>query len=312
MNEIPEPSKIFLAQHEERLKLLCDEADNTTVNNIREFQLEHRNYLSDHYHPFNRQFEMYFSMMVDISYNLNYLKKKDWPKNRALQYVIATHALKQFYSAYDLYQSGFYEDSLALIRSIYESFLRIVFISCNPATPSNAYYFKGQTGPRFNATGFVKDELGLKWENYSVLSVFAHSNTFRVIEEMVDNVMKGQNKPISLKYESDDDMISAVVNYLLFMIVAFMRLFNEVFMIDTKEYNGQLILLQNLAKLSQYSNEADLTLKNHSENKLWRQTGYDLDDIFRLMEKMDGDSTLEWKKVWKNIRSQNSYTRGGI
>ena len=301
-SETPEPNKLFLAKHKDRLKLLCDQADYTSVNNIKDFQIQHRAYLSSHYYPFNRQFEMYFSMMVDVSHNLNYLKKKHWPKNRGLQFVIATHALKQFYSAYELYQSGFYEDSLALIRSIYESFLRIVFISCNPDTPSNAYTFKGQVGPKFNATGFVKDELGLKWENYNILSVFAHSNTYRVLEDMVDNVMKGQSEPISLKYASDDDMISAVVNYLLFMTVAYMRLFSQVFTIDIEEYGDQPILLERLSTLSTYTHEVDLTLKNHSENKLWRQTGYDLDDIFLLMQEMDKGTTKSWKTVWKKIR----------
>ena len=81
MCEIPEPDKSFLANHKARLKLLWEAADYTTINNIKDFQTEHKAYLNSHYYPFNKQFEIYFSMMVDISLNLNYLEKKHWPKN---------------------------------------------------------------------------------------------------------------------------------------------------------------------------------------------------------------------------------------
>ncbi len=306
MADTPNFTNEFTDELKIKLKSLYDTANTTPINEISQFQINHQKYINQHYYPFICQFEMYFSMLVDVSYNLNYINKKHWPINRGFQYVMATHSLKQFYSAYELFLDGFYDDAISLQRSIYESFLRIVYVSCNPKTPHNAYTTKGEKGPKFNATNFVKKELGLDWESYSIMSAFAHSNKYRVMGEMVDNIMKGQKEPVALKYEVDKNMISVVLNYFLFLFVIFLGLFSEVFTVVIDDYKNQPILIAQLQKLREYAETARLTLKSHSENNYWRKTGKELDYIFELIKTLDKNPSLNWKKEWAIIYSKDS------
>lgn len=302
MRDIPEPTAEVSAELSKKLKKLYSEADTTVIREIKEFQMSHLDYLNKNYFPFRQSFEMYFSMLVDVSLNVNYLDKKKWPINRGFQFVIATHSLKQFYSAYELFCDGFYEDSIALLRSVYESFLRILYVSCNPKTPYNAYTTKGETGAKFNAKGFVKDELGLDWANYNIMSAFAHSNKYAVINEMVDNIKNGQKEAVSLKYSKDDDMISVVVNYFLFLLVTFLKLFDEVFVVDYDKHEDKVKLAKHYKLLSDYADAASLMLKTHSVNKYWRGVGYEIDELFALMRVMDNNPEAVWKKEWAKIR----------
>ena len=208
-----------------RLDSLVRNSQLSNVKNIYDYQLDHQHYMELSFGRFMEQFEMFLAAMIDYSLNINYLDKKSWPANRAFQFIIATRALKQLFSGYNLLLLGSYEDSITVLRSAYESFLRIIFVSIHPECPYNAYTMPSQkVGIKFNATGLVKDELKLGWTKYSVTSAFAHSNMLGVMEDMIDLSEGGRGKVIKLNYEKDDAMISLITNFFVFLVCSIFSL----------------------------------------------------------------------------------------
>lgn len=287
-----------------RLDDLTCVSETATVDNIVDYQSTHLAYFQQAYGRFMSQFKMYFSAIVDTGNNINYLDKSHWPKHRALQFIIATHALKQFYSAYTLLLDGAYEDAIALQRSIYESFLRILFISMYPEDSYNAYDYKvgkKQTGIKFNATNLVKD-LGLDWSTYDIMSKFAHSNMYRVVETGASVANGQQKEAIVLIYEKDDDMISVVVNFMLFLLVIFLHLFSETFTVNYSP--AEKDVKKHLDIIREYANISLEVLKNHDVSKYWQQVGNDVDDIFKLIATLDSSKTPNWRTEWVRIRGK--------
>lgn len=286
-----------------QLDELTKTANAVVVTDLETYSSDHRAYFSREYGRFMSQFRMYFSAVADVGNNINYLDKSHWPSHRSLQFIIATHSIGQFYSAYKLLLDGAYEDAITIQRSIYEAFLRILFISLHPSDSFNAYDYRSsqvpQPGVRFKATGIVKD-LGLKWNTYSIMSSFAHSNMYKVIETAANIANNGQRDPIALMYEKDDDMISVVVNFMLFLLAIWLKLFTEVFTVNypPREVNVK----KNLDLLDKYKSVIMRTLKEHSESPYWRQVGIDVDDLFKLVNALDDSVNPKWRDEWKKIR----------
>lgn len=285
------------------LDALASVADVDPVANLEDYQSKHRLYMNTRYGRFISQFQMYFSAIADTGNNINYLDKSHWPAHRSLQFIIATHSLKQFYSSYTLLLDGAYEDAITIQRSLYESFLRVVFISLHPADAYNVYNYRNpsspQSGTRFSATNLVNN-LGFGWTTYNIMSMFAHSNMYNVVETGARIVTDGQNEAIALMYEKNDDMISIVVNFMVFLFAAYLKLFSEVFTVNYPA--AETNIKRHLESLSEYKDVAMRTVKEHSVSKYWRQVGIDVEDLFRLINVMDGGLSLDWHQEWQRIR----------
>lgn len=132
MNTPPARTKEESADLIGRLDALTKASDTTQIINIQDYQAKHVRFMRKNYGRFMDQFEMFFCAMTGYSHNINYLDKKGWPINRGFQFVIATSSLKQFHSAYTLLCNGAYEDAVTILRSIYESFLRIILYHAIP------------------------------------------------------------------------------------------------------------------------------------------------------------------------------------
>lgn len=247
------------------------------------------------------QFEMFFCAMTGYSHNINYLDKKGWPINRGFQFVIATSALKQFHSAYTLLNMGAYEDAITILRSIYESFLRIVFVSCHPECPYNAYGAAGQTGTQFNATNLVRDELKLGWTTYHITSAFAHSNMYKVMGDMIELSTGKEPKLIALTYELDDDMISMITNFTNFLVTIYLDMYDQLFTVDISNHKEKEAIQPHIDQLHEYALICHEALRTHNANEYWRQTAVDIEHIFELIKAMDSDATLKWKDTWQKI-----------
>jgi hypothetical protein len=288
-----------------RLDAFTSNSNAIQFSAIQEYQDKHTAYMEKEYGRFLRQFEMFFSEMVEYSHNINYLDKKDWPINRGFQFVIATNSLKQFHSAHMLLKAGAYEDAITVLRSIYESFLRIVFVSCHPECPYNAYHASGQTGAKFNATSFVKDELKLGWTTYSTTSAFAHSNMYNVMGDMIEIGVEKKPKLIALKYEVNDDMISLITNLFNFLLTVYLDAYDQLFTVDISKHEQRDALQLHIDKLHEYAAICHEALRTHNANEYWRQTAVDVERVFELMKMMDSDPALNWKDTWKSITQQS-------
>jgi hypothetical protein len=284
-----------------RLDTLTKASNTSQIVNIQKYQTQHTAYMTKSYGRFMDQFETFFCAMTSYSHNINYLDKTAWPINRGFQFVIMTSALKQFYSAYALLNVGAYEDSITILRSIYESFLRMVFVSCHPECPYNAYGATGQTGTKFNATGFVKDELKLDWTTYSTSSSFAHSNMYKVMGDMIEMGVDKKPKLIALTYEVDDDMISLITNFMNFLLTVYLDAYDQLFTVDISKHEEKETLQPHIDKLHEYALICHEALRSHNANEYWRKTAVDIENIFELIKAMDSDATLNWKSTWASI-----------
>lgn len=285
-----------------RLDAMTNASDTSEIENIQEYQSQHLTFTRKNYGRFMNQFEMFFCAMTEYSHNINYLDKKGWPTTRGFQFVIATNSLKQFYSAYSLLCNGAYEDAITIFRSVYESFLRIVFVSCHPECPYNAYGAPGQTGVKFNATNFVKDELKLGWTTYHITSAFAHSNMYKVMGDMIE-LSTGKNpKPIMLTYELDEDMIGMITNFANFLLTIYLSMYDQLFTVDISNHRNKEAIQPHIKQLHAYALISHEVLRTHNANEYWRQAAIDIEHIFELIRAMDFDATLNWKDTWQNIR----------
>jgi hypothetical protein len=286
----------------DRLDKLCRESNTDVVKDIQNFQEKHFAKFSKEYGRFLEQYEMFYSALVGLTHAVNYYDKSKWPQHRALQFTLAAHSQKQLYTAYFLLYQGFYEDSITLIRSAYETFLRVLFISCNPKHSWNVFGNK-EGGPQFNATNFVTEELKLDWPTYRLMSSFAHSNKVDVLEDIVKVSKEAQKEPIALRLKYDEKKLGVAVNYLQFLMLVFLKLLNEVFIADYSSHKQRAEIQAEFDKAKEYAELLMQTMETHTNNETWRAVAKDLKDIFKLIHAMEKNSDQDWKNVWTELRS---------
>ena len=282
-----------------RLDEMVENSNVSAFTTIQNYQADHRQLVFRQYSRFMNQFEMFFCSMIEYSSKMNYVKK-NWPINRGFQFIIATRALKQFYSAYNLFLDGAYEDSLTVLRSVYESFLRIIFVSCHPECPYNAFRTKGQTGAQFNATGLVKDQLKLDWATYDITSAFAHSNQLIIMEDVIE--LSNQPKVIGLSYDVNNELIQILINNISFLITAYLTAYEQLFTVDVPRHKQEGFTQKIVSRLHSYAQISRENLRTHNSNKNWRKISVDLDNIFELIKSMDANPELDWIDKWNEIR----------
>lgn len=273
------------------------------IGNIYSFELEHEQYLRKEYGRFCSQFELYHTTTISALHHLNYKDRADWRTYKGLQFMFTANAQKSLGSAYRLLLSGFYDDTVTVLRYVYEIFLRILFVSMYSDHQYNALVRKPPKGPRFNATAIVEDQLKLDWRHYSVLSNFAHSNAYRVYETMDKNQDKDNPQPITVRYDVDDDMIGLCTNYFQFLSLVQMWL-------ATKHLNVRPEALSENIKLRDLHTTAQEcisvmqeVLATHTSSPYWRIVAKDLQDIFALISTLDKDISLDWESAWRHIRN---------
>jgi hypothetical protein len=287
----------------DRLEQLCNASDTSNVQAIVNFQNEHLELFRKQYGRFMDQHKMYYSALIGLIHNVNYFDKSKWPKHRALQFTLAAHSQKQLYTSYMLLCNGFYEDSISLIRSAYESFLRILFISCNPKHPYNVFGNK-EGGPKFNATNFVVSELKLDWATYNLMSSFAHSNKFDVLEDMITISQQMQKEPITLRFQYDEKKMGVAVNYLQFLMLVYLKLATEVLIADYSSHKDHVSIESTYTQAKEYVTILQRVMETHTESEHWRIVAKDVLDIFTLMHTMEAGNDLDWRIAWRGIRKQ--------
>lgn len=281
---------------------LISQSDTRVIHSILHYEDRHQRYMLQNYRRFMNQFEMYYSMIVKLGDAANYYDR-DWPVHRSLQFLIFTHSNKQFYSAYKLLINGFYVDSIAMLRGVYETFLRIIFITLNHQNPYNIYHGLNAKGPKFNATNLITQDLQLEWIEYSVMSAFVHSNQIDVMEDYIAQGKDEKPQAITLRYRVDEERIGLATNYCLFLLLAYMKLITELFVGDYQKLDSQE-LNSDIDLASTYSDVLMNILKSHTSSDYWRVVANDMDDIFQLIHSYEDDLTQDWKSLWENIRDK--------
>lgn len=297
MSDFPPPTAEEIADLSARLDELCKASDTRSIESFLSYQDVHTKHVGNRHGRWTCQVETYLSTLAVAANRVNYLERR-WPQHRGLQFVVATHSLRQIYSASGLLCRGLYDDAISLLRSVYETFLRIVFISCNQSHAYNAFYAPGQSGPRFNATNFVNDELKLEWVKYSVMSAFAHSNKFKVMEDVIA-LNKGEQRPITLSYKVDETLMGVGKNHFDFLTAVWLRLFSSVFRpVIPADDDGAL---ERYRLIDEQADLAAEVLSKHTASEYWRRVAADVEKLFQLIEHMDESPNDDWKQYWASL-----------
>lgn len=276
------------------------------INSVDEFGMKHEIYLKKNFGRFCGQFETYHSVITTLLHNLNYGERGHLDGRKALQFQLLVNAQKTLYSAYTLFKRGMYDDCAAVLRIVYESFLRVLFISLNPQYPYNAIIRNPSEGPKFEATGLVRDQLKLDWTHYDILSNFTHGNSYRIFLDIDANADIDNPQPITVRYRIDENMISICTNYFYFFSLIHLWLIND----HLKPSKAFLLKNEELANMYDVADKAKYltyeVLSKHPENDLWPLIAVDLRKIFELISAIDNDSGINWKEKWQSIHNSST------
>jgi len=168
---------------------------------------------------FENLFGFYYKSLLLFS-EKDWIQFPNWQKNCLLFYA---KTLRTVYAAQDLSYKGYYLESMASTRIIFESFIRIAFLVCFPQNEDEVFDQK-----KFkirNAT----DKLGINiYSTYQVLSNFTHSHKVETTWELV-TILKGERDNTPVRPVYNEDFFTSTFNMLLFPLWALVAILPEVF-----------------------------------------------------------------------------------
>ena len=219
---------------------------------------------------------------------VNYINHDDWPNVRGKQFNLFVQNLKTFYSVHDRLIKGFYEDSMNLSRTLYETFIRIVALSCEPQLGYGVLDYR-----QFKITEFLRDKLNLENEYYQIMSLFTHSNRYAVIRTSHDIFVNGQNAPLCLTLEYNENLLIKGINCLRLNLWTYIEVLAYLFATSTNE----VLTSDMVSRANKMKNIFKDTFKI-AQPKINK----DVEDICLLLNKCTKDRMVNWKTAWQNIR----------
>lgn len=266
-----------------------------TAVDLAEFEREHLLWFGQEYGRLIAYFDVAFDQLVAVVEQVNFIDRSSWPPNRALQYMLLSHNLTPFVSMVDRFSRGYYEDSVAHSRTLYETFLRVVFISCYGDDPWGAFPISTPKGTSpFNATNFPRDELRLAWQQiYRSMSAVAHSN-FPAIAESLRRIQEGTGDPeiFGLNPAEDERMLTFAMTFHPFLMASYTRFILECCIGD--------ITVPNPEQLTSARQSVDWMtfLLTDNDNSFWRDVSVDMDYVFDVV------STADAGGDWRTLRAR--------
>lgn len=232
------------------------------------------------------QFEVEYSALVQLLHQVNFIDKSSWQPHRSLQYMLFSYNAETFFSAFDRLLRGHYEDSITLTRSLYETFVRGLFMSCYPATATSALLSASDVPKgvrKFNLTNFLRDDLHLKWgRQYGLMSRFAHSNSFGVLQA-VERATKGESEPerFGVVVRFDPVLAEAAPVFLQFVLLSHLR-----FSVERLASTASVPNTDVLTMAREAVSFLDYGLRHHPK-PYWRAVAEDLDVVFEMLDIAD-------------------------
>ena len=181
---------------------------------IYEFITEHRTMAVYQYNNFIKIFEDFFDELNAVIGLLNYSPKSNWPKHRSIQYSLYPETLKTLHCSFEIAINGYYYESVMLSRSVFETYLRMVFISCSPSDWESAFYdLKGRR--RFDVTSLIRDHLKVDWHFiYRLMCKTSHSKSHYHLKKIIDR-SKNPKQLIQLEYKGDKKVLQFAINCIM-------------------------------------------------------------------------------------------------
>jgi hypothetical protein len=261
-----------------------------TIGELGEFEHDHLARFRQDYGRLHDQFDVAFDQLVAAIERVNYIDKSSWPSHRSLQFMMLAHNLKSFPSAMNRLSNGYYEDSITLSRTLYEAFVRVVWVSCYAHDPLGAVMAVPKGHPKFNLTNFVRDELRLDWRLlYENMSRFAHSNSPATMASLARLITRdGEPELFGLQFDEDRATLEVAATFLPFLLLAYLRTVVEI-LIGTGDpvATSQMDIARETIALLEL-------VVTGSEKPLWLTIAADLGYVLKLMNIADtgGDWAL--------------------
>ncbi len=191
-----------------------------TTLDIYQYIKIHQNLVVKKFNGYIKYFEDYFDILNSAISSLNYLPKENWPQYKSLQYLMFPEALKTLHRSFEDIISGYYDEATILLRCVYETYIKMVFIVCYPE--DYEAIFRDRKGKRnFKLKNFLKDDLHLDWEFiYSFMSYVSHSKIHLILERLIKLSKKEDKDPIRLEYKYDENALSRPMNESTFLLYA--------------------------------------------------------------------------------------------
>jgi hypothetical protein len=251
---------------------------------------KHNFIVKENFKPYIKYFEDYFDVLNDIISSLNFVPKENWPQYKGLQFLMFPETLKTLHRAFEDTLDGYYEEAIMLLRSVYESYIRMIFVACYPKD-YEAIFIKRKHKRNLNITNFVKDELRFDWEFiYRFTSCIAHAKIYPIAERWIQ-LSKGKDKyPISLEYKYDKDGISRPMNLSTFLLYVLVNITLAIF---KEDLSNSKIDQNDVARIE----KIDKALRGIVESlpNKFSTTITDIDKINKIIEEVKKGE--DWKKI---------------
>jgi len=200
-----------------------DNPAKTTID-ILEYIKLHKTHVIRHYPGYIKYFEDYYDVLNSAMNCLNYLPKKSWPRFKSLQHILFPETLKTLHRAFEDCLDGYYDESVILLRSVYEMYIRMIFVVYYPED-WEAIFFKQKGKRAFNLTNFVRDDLKFDWEHlYGLMSYIAHTKAQRNLNKIIEIAQGKFRGPIRLEYSFDENELSGPMNISTFLLFVLFHL----------------------------------------------------------------------------------------
>ncbi len=281
-------------------EVLSPDPARTTLE-IYEFISLHRVKIESEIGRFLKYFEDFFDEINIVIQLLNFVPKENWKMHKAIQYLLYPEAMKTLHRAFEDLIDGYYDESLMLVRSVYETFLRIVFLSCYP-TEWEAVFFDRKNKMNFNVTSFVKDHLKVNLDLvYRFTSKVHHSKIHKNLQSLVERSKPNTGNPIRLEYKGDRKSMEISVNFLTLVLAC---LFHSMISIFGEDFHGYLKLEDRIARLMRIDRILLSLVALHPKEKFASFSG-GLEKIGEIIRA--ADSGKDWKQIAdvKNPRNES-------
>jgi hypothetical protein len=242
---------------------------------------------------------LFFELANRIVMGLNYIDKKNWPDHRTTQFLFISNNLIPLHNVtYNLLR-GHWGDSMTLMRPILEAMVRMIWISCNPTRSSAGVIKQGDGMKEFNYTNFIKDDLGLNWEDYKMMSFKAHGNTIAVAQDHIKLSKSEYKYPIMPKFKEDKVMFEMCLNYVKFLEVFYLQFIVDILV---TEYSEESLSKKLVDDAREYLRLAKANMRIHPKN-YWPKVADDIEDLMELVRICDMGSG-DYKQAWSKIRDK--------
>jgi hypothetical protein len=239
--------------------------------------------------------DFFHELNIVISY-LNLVPKNNWKRHKKIQYLLYPEVMKTLHRALEDTTDGYYEEAMMLLRSVYETFLRIAFLSCYPEN-WEAIFYNRKNKMNFEVTGFVKNHLKLKCDFiYGVMSDVHHSKKQKNLSSLIRRSKSNINEPIRIEYRGNKKLLWRSFNYTIFSLCCLFHAMMSIFL-DDFDKNDQLKVREERLK------KIDLILLGLIETNPDVEFASLAKDIKKVGEIIkSADSGEDWKKIDLHIQ----------